>query len=89
MHKKYRKLLFDLDNTLVDDDKNREYAIGKMLADMGEEVTHEKIQKFIEMDNKFWIDRSAGRIKDPYEFRESYRVKYKICRFIKRKSFSN
>ena len=34
-----------------------------MLADMGEEVTHEKIQKFIEMDNKFWIDRSAGRIK--------------------------
>ncbi len=43
--------------------KNREYAIGKMLADMGEEVTHEKIQKFIEMDNKFWIDRSAGRIK--------------------------
>lgn len=71
MHKKYRKLLFDLDNTLVDDDKNREYAIGKMLADMGEEVTHKKIQKFIEMDNKFWIDRSAGRIKDPYEFKSN------------------
>ena len=27
MHKIYRKLLFDLDNTLVDDDENRKYAI--------------------------------------------------------------
>jgi len=71
MHKKYRKLLFDLDNTLVDDDKNREYAIGKMLTDIGEEVTAEKIRRFIETDNKFWIDRSAGRIKDPYEFKSS------------------
>ena len=26
MRKKYRKLLFDLDNTLIDDDENRRYT---------------------------------------------------------------
>lgn len=71
MHKKYRKLLFDLDNTLVDDDKNREYAAGKLLTERGEKVTKEKIQKFIDTDNKFWIDRVAGKIKDPYEFKSN------------------
>lgn len=68
MHKKYKKLLFDLDNTLVDDDKNREYAISKMLEERGEEVTKERLQNFIDTDNKFWLDRIAGKIKEPYEF---------------------
>ena len=29
MHKIYRKLLFDLDNTLVDDDENRNMLLNK------------------------------------------------------------
>ena len=29
MQKTYRKLLFDLDNTLVDDDENRRYAYNR------------------------------------------------------------
>lgn len=33
MQKNYRRLLFDLDNTLVDDDENRRYAIKKMLIE--------------------------------------------------------
>ena len=31
MIKKYKKLLFNLDNTLVDDDENRKYALEKIL----------------------------------------------------------
>lgn len=85
MHKKYKKLLFDLDNTLVDDDKNREYAIGKLLAARGEEVTEEKIQKFISTDNQFWKDRVAGRIPDPYEFKSNEeQIKWVRAERIKR-----
>lgn len=29
MQKTYRKLLFDLDNTLIDDDENRRYAYNR------------------------------------------------------------
>ena len=69
MGKVYKKLLFDLDNTLVDDDENRKYAITKILLERKEKVSDEIVNKFIEFDNKYWKDRSEGKIKDPYEFK--------------------
>ena len=69
MQKSYKKLLFDLDNTLVDDDENRKCAIKKILLERNECPTTEQILKFIELDNQFWKDRSAGKIKDPYKFK--------------------
>lgn len=69
MQKIYKKLLFDLDNTLVDDDENRKYAIKQILIERKENVTDEKIEKFINLDNEFWKDRAEGKIKDPYEFK--------------------
>lgn len=69
MPKIYKKLLFDLDNTLVDDDENRKYAIKQILIERKENVTDEKIENFINLDNQFWKDRAGGKIKDPYEFK--------------------
>ena len=70
MKKKYKKLLFDLDNTLVDDDENRRYAIKKILEERKEKVNTNDIEDFLNIDNKFWRDRAAGLIKDPYEFKD-------------------
>ncbi len=69
MQKVYKKLLFDLDNTLVDDDENRKYAIKKILLERNDAVTSEKLERFIELDNQFWKDRAEGRIKNPYRFK--------------------
>lgn len=69
MQKIYKKLLFDLDNTLVDDDYNRKYAIRKILLKRNEKVSQESVEKFIEIDNQFWKDRASGKIKNPYEFK--------------------
>ena len=69
MGKVYKKLLFDLDNTLVDDDENRKHAIIKILHERKEKVSDEIINKFIKFDNQYWKDRSEGKIKDPYEFK--------------------
>ena len=68
MQKKYKKILFDLDNTLVDDDENRKYAIKQILLERKEVVTKERIESFINLDNQFWKDRAEGKIKDPYKF---------------------
>lgn len=68
MERKYKKILFDLDNTLVDDDKNREYAIEQILIDRKEKYSIEQIEHFLELDNKFWKYRAEGKIKDPYKF---------------------
>ena len=69
MAKKYKKLLFDLDNTLVDDNENRRYAMRKVLNDRKEEVTKEKLESFIKLDDKYWQDRAEGKLKDPYKFK--------------------
>ncbi len=69
MSKQYQYLLFDLDDTLVDDLKNRAYAFSKILKNRKEKITQEKIQKFIAIDNQFWKDRASGKIKDPYPFK--------------------
>ena len=60
MIRKYKKLLFDLDNTLVDDDENRKYAFEKILVQRKEQVTNEKLEKFIQLDNQYWKDRAEG-----------------------------
>lgn len=69
MPKVYKKLLFDLDNTLVDDDENRKYAIKKILLERKDVVTSEELERFIELDNQFWKDRAEWRIKNPYKFK--------------------
>lgn len=71
MQKTYRKLLFDLDNTLIDDDENRRYAIRQILIEREENPTDERIENFIKLDNKFWKDRAEGKIKDPYKFKNN------------------
>ena len=69
MVKIYKKLLFDLDNTLVDDNENRKYAIKKILNARKEDITEEKLENFIKLDDKYWKDRAERKIKDPYEFK--------------------
>jgi len=68
MRKQYKYLLFDLDDTLVDDYENRAYAFSKILENRKERVTQEKIDRFIKIDKQFWKDRACGKIKDPYKF---------------------
>lgn len=69
MVKSYKKILFDLDNTLIDDNENRKYAMKKILSDRKESITDEKLEKFINLDDKYWKDRAEGKIKDPYKFK--------------------
>ncbi len=68
MPKIYKQILFDLDNTLVDDNQNRKYAIKKILIERKENATDKELKEFIELDNQFWKDRAEGKIKEPYKF---------------------
>lgn len=71
MKKNYKKLLFDLDNTLIDDNENRKFAIEQILIERGEDYTPESLENFIEIDNNFWRDRAAGKVPDPYKFKNN------------------
>ena len=62
MMRTYKKILFDLDNTLIDDDENRKYAIKRILIKRNEEPNNKRIDNFIKLDNQFWKDRFLSRI---------------------------
>lgn len=74
MQKKYKKILFDLDNTLVNDDENRKCAIKKLLKERNELITDEKVKSFIEIDNKWWKDRAEGKIKVPQNIKNEQKI---------------
>ena len=69
MGKKYKKILFDLDNTLIDDNENRKYAIRKILKEMDKYLGENQVEDFIKSDDKYWQDRASKKLKDPYEFK--------------------
>lgn len=66
--RKYDCILFDLDNTLVDDDENRKYAIKEVAIVFNLSINNEMINYFPEYDNNYWTMRAKGEMPDPVIF---------------------
>lgn len=66
--KKYKVLIFDLDDTLIDNLENTRYAFKKMVEAKNEIYSEENFIKWYEIDKKFWKDHQDGLIKLPKEF---------------------
>jgi FMN phosphatase YigB (HAD superfamily) len=64
----YTTIIFDLDDTLINNKENIKEAIREVLKYKGEEFTEEKFKEWYELDVQFWRDRANGIMKDPYEF---------------------
>lgn len=62
---KYKVLIFDLDDTLIDNSENIRHAYAKMVKEMGEEYTDTSFKRWYDIDKKFWEDRQAGLIEMP------------------------
>ena len=80
----YKKVLFDLDNTLVDDDENRKYAFKQVLLDRNEIPTKYELERFLKKDDQYWKDRAARKIKEPVFKNKEEKTKWvRAQRFIK------
>ncbi len=62
---KYKILIFDLDDTLIDNFANYQYAFQRMIAEKEEVYTEYNFLKWYEIDKKFWKDRQDGLIEIP------------------------
>lgn len=65
---KYKILIFDLDDTLIDNRANVRHAYTKMIESVGEAYSTEGFQRWYEIDKKFWQDRQNDLIKIPVHF---------------------
>lgn len=62
---KYRVIAFDMDNTLVDDTKAREYAITKVAEYLQIPIADTLGKDFMEFDDFFWHEWEIGKIIIP------------------------
>lgn len=62
---KYKILIFDLDDTLIDNLENVRYAYTKMVESFGEKYSEDGFKKWYEIDKKFWRDWQDGLIELP------------------------
>ena len=62
---KYKILIFDLDDTLIDNLENVRYAYTKMIESIGKKYSELGFKKWYEVDKKFWKDWQDGLIELP------------------------
>ena len=67
---KYEVILFDLDDTLVDNLENVRYAYTKMVESQGEKYSDEGFNKWYNLDKQFWVDYHKGNIIVPKEYQK-------------------
>lgn len=73
---KYELLIFDLDDTIIDNLENVKYAFMKMAGYLGKEYTEQELYKWYEFDKKYWTDFYNGKIKIPYDKNDSRYIPY-------------
>lgn len=63
--KKYKIIIFDLDDTLIDNTENIRHAYAKMIQSVDEPYTETGFQRWYSIDRKFWEDWQEGLIELP------------------------
>ncbi len=67
---RYKILIFDLDDTLIDNVENVRYAYTKMIELVGEKYTEDGFKRWFEIDKKFWRDWQDGLIELPSHLKD-------------------
>lgn len=62
---KYKIIIFDLDDTLIDNFENVKYAFKTMIESKNELYTEKSFLRWYEIDKKFWKDWQDGLIELP------------------------
>jgi len=65
---KYKILIFDLDDTLLDNRENIRASFKQMLKAQGEIYSDEKFERWHTIDVTFWVDWQDGKIPLPERF---------------------
>ncbi len=84
--KKYEYIIFDMDDTLIDNLENVRYAYRKMMDYKGLKYSDEGFLKWYDLDKQFWLDFSAGLISvsEEYKYDHDKFVQYvQSLRYIK------
>ncbi len=66
---KYKILIFDLDDTLIDNRESVKAAFKRMIESEDQAYTHKSFERWYQIDKQFWIDWQDGLIELPERFK--------------------
>lgn len=66
---KYKILIFDLDDTLIDNRESVRAAFKQMLSEADESFSEDAFNRWYELDRQFWVDWQDGAINIPDHLR--------------------
>lgn len=87
--KKYEYIIFDMDDTLIDNLENVRYAYTKMMEYRNLKYSEEGFQKWYELDKQFWMDFSAGLIVVPEEYKYDHDLFVKYVQSLRYMMYFN
>lgn len=64
---KYELLIFDLDDTLINNEENVRYAFRKMTELLGYPYSDELFNRWQAFDKQFWLDFYNNKLEVPYK----------------------
>lgn len=76
MKSRYNIIVFDLDDTLIDNLENVKYAFKKMESFLNKEYSDERFNNWYLFDKQFWTDFYEGKFLIPYEKSDNRYVPY-------------
>lgn len=66
---KYKILIFDLDDTLIDNLENVRYAFTKMIGTQNEDYNDNDFKRWYKLDKQFWKNWQDGLIELPEQLK--------------------
>lgn len=75
--KQYKILVFDLDDTLIDNYENVKHAFKKIANEQGLVYSEKEFLRWYEIDKNFWRDWQDGKIKLPEKYKNEVGKKSK------------
>jgi len=69
---RYKIIIFDLDDTLIDNKENVRAAFEKMIVSHGLSYSDSEFERWYDIDKKFWVDCQDGLILLPEKFEHEF-----------------
>jgi len=80
---KYEIILFDLDDTLIDEKENIRHAFKKIIKHLNKEYKEEDFHEWLRLDKQFWNDFYHGKIKVPKEYQKTTKILARYLRSLR------
>lgn len=86
---KYKYILFDLDDTLIENHENIKFAFEKVASSLGKTISEDYVNAWLDFDKQYWADFYSGKFEIPEKYKSPSSAYVAYARGLRFKLFFN